>query len=130
MDTILSFALMVYFLYHVMGKADLTRAPRTWARRVLPRWAVYPLGCALCFGWWASVGTTLLIWFGTGSLTLSLPHLFASPVVVMVLDHLVRALEHFMVPPLIATPGGTTTNGSGYTYSITYTPSPPHAPQS
>lgn len=78
---LITYALAVYFVYHLVAKADLLAAPRGWALRVLPSWLTYPLSCPYCFTTHASVGLTLLAWFATGVLTIRLDLLMAAPVV-------------------------------------------------
>jgi hypothetical protein len=105
------YALVVYFAFWVLGQSRICARPRAWLRKVSPEWIVYPLGCPVCFGWWVGVGLTLLKWLVTGWVLIDLEALCAAPILMLVLDEALKALERANTPPIVM--GGTLTSTGG-----------------
>lgn len=101
MEALILWTLGVYFLFHVLARADLLARPRNWLVKVLPTWMTYPLGCAFCFSWWTAVFTTALVLVTSGWFILDLARLLAAPVINLIVDLCVRALMRANEPPLI-----------------------------
>jgi hypothetical protein len=100
METLILYSLSVYWLYHILSRADILKRPRAWAQRVLPSWLSYPLTCAFCFTWWVGVVSTLVVMVWAGVIVFSPIHLFAAPVVCYVLDLVVQGLIRYNTPPV------------------------------
>lgn len=114
---LLAYTLVLYFAYYVLGRTRICRRPREWAQRVLPWWVTYPLGCPLCFGWWMGVILMTGRLLFTGWLVLDWVALFAAPILLLILDEAVRALERVNTPPVIA--GATSVSTSAGSSTIT-----------
>ncbi len=90
------YCLSVYWLYHLLSRADLLSRPRNWFIQTAPKWLSYPLSCAFCFtfhfGWIVGV---------VGLVQLSLLTLCAAPVFNMAVDLVIRGLIRWNEPPII-----------------------------
>ncbi len=106
MESLILYALAVYFLFHVAARSDLLTRPRAWVTRTLPGWLTYPLGCAFCFTWWSTWVLGIL-----GITSLNVVTLCAAPVVNLILDLVVCGLRRANEPPVIAS-STTTARGS------------------
>lgn len=124
MEPLILYSLSVYFLFYVLGRSRLTRPAREYLARVLPRWVMYPLECSFCFTFHLGWLMTLVAFLLTGTLQLSILTLCASPILVMMIDLIVKALE-WRGSPMTLTYGGTTgisTTGTSITYKGPTTP--------
>lgn len=88
MDSILIYALTIYFWFHLVSQSDLFARPRAWWVKTVPGWISYPTSCAFCFTWWSGVLLTLLSCLDTGVLWIDTSVLFVAPVI----NHLVSLL--------------------------------------
>ena len=94
-------ALVIYFSYHVASRSDIFKGLRDWVNRCFPAWMTYPLSCCFCWTFHCVWLSTLLNWFWTGHLSLSIGYLFAIPVINFVLDLVVQHLIRSNSPPII-----------------------------
>lgn len=101
MDFLIIAALIIYFTYHVASRSDIFKDLRDWARCSLPKWMTYPLSCCFCWTFHCCWVSTLLAWFWTGYLSLSIGYLLAIPVINLVLDLVVQHLIRLNSPPII-----------------------------
>lgn len=115
LESLIIYALAVYWLFHVIARSDLLARPRAWVLRVLPSKVTYPLSCSFCFAGWIGILLTVtgIVWFSPAVL-------FAAPVINLVLDLCIRALIRANEPPVLLTPISsettvTTTGASGVT---------------
>lgn len=112
------YALIIYWLFHVIARSDILAHPRAWVLRTLPAKLTYPLSCSFCFTIWTGILLTV-----TGVVGFSPTVLFAAPVVNLVLDLCVRAFIRANEPSVLLTPlaSETTTSSSctGNTWSGT-----------
>lgn len=95
------YALVVYFVYHLVAKSDLLAAPRGWALRVLPSWLMYPAECPYCFTFWVTTLLTLVEWWARGMLHIRLDLLMAAPVV----NYLIGLAAERMSRPMLIVAG-------------------------
>lgn len=103
MDFLIIAALIIYATYHVASRSDIFKDLRDWARCSLPKWMTYPLSCCFCWTVHCCWISTLLAWFWTGYLSLSIGYLLAVPVINLVLDLVVQHLIRLNSPPVIIT---------------------------
>lgn len=119
MDTLILYSLSVYFLFHVISRADITSAPRTWVLARLPKPLSYALTCPFCFAWWLGVGLTLCLALFQGVIMVSVLHLCATPVLCYLLDLIIQALVRVNTPPVVPTPSSLTfSNGGGLSVTL------------
>ena len=78
-DALLIYVLCCYFFYWLLNYAAITHRPATWLKRVLGPKLGYPLGCAMCFPFWATL-TFYLFGYLPGY------YVFAAPVIHLFLD--------------------------------------------
>lgn len=96
LESLIIFALSVYWLFHVLTRSDLTARPRAWVLSWAPAWLAYISTCAFCFTSWVALGLVLI-----GAINWTLAALCAAPVVNMVLDLVVRTLIRANEPPVL-----------------------------
>ncbi len=133
-DALFLYSLSIYWLFHLLTRADLLSAPRRWVFSTFPSWLTYPLGCAYCFTFWVGLFFAVATTFWVG--VVAIPFcLLAAPVFNLVLDLGVRALIRANEPPIIPpsateTPysitvlGGGGGSGGSIGTGMTYTCSP------
>lgn len=90
-ESLLLYVLSIWFVFFLLNHAAITAKPSAWLKQVLgPRWG-YPLGCAFCAAFWA----TLFLW-AVGFVPLWI--LFPAPVLHLLLDSVYDKLSG--PPPL------------------------------
>jgi len=60
LEATLIYALFTWFFFFLFNYAEITSKPSTWAKGFLGAKLGYPLGCALCFSFWTTLGLWLI----------------------------------------------------------------------
>lgn len=86
MEALLIYSLGLWFFYFLLNYAEITKSPSTGLKRWMgPKWG-YPLSCAFCAAWWA----TLASW-GIGLVPAY--YLLTAPVIHLFIDQLFSKLS-------------------------------------
>lgn len=77
MEALIAYSLVLFFGFFLLNYAEISARPTKWLKMVTgPKWG-YPLSCAFCWGFWASVLLfPFLPWW----------YLFTAPVVHLFVD--------------------------------------------
>lgn len=62
MEALFAYSLSLFWLFYLLNYAEISARPAKWLKKVSGvKWG-YPLSCAMCFGFWATVFTWIVDW--------------------------------------------------------------------
>lgn len=108
METVICYALTVYFWFHFLSRSDLCENFRNRLIKILGPTLSYPLFCAFCFSFhtaWILLFLTNFIpfWFTISPMSM----LFVAPVINLFIDLAIRKLRMDAEPPVLVSNGPT-----------------------